>query len=113
MKKEEQKPGEGSIRKDFYAYLESQGLKMNDEIHAVVKKTFLEHARVQNDRMVKDRQDALQALHNVKWTSKDQTLIDRINEFRCPICGLKMKDRGSFEYVTECGHLPDIIIALA
>lgn len=106
---------EGQIRKDFYSYLESQGLKVNDEIHAVIKKAFLDHARVQNERMVKDRNEALNALALIKFPPKDKTILDRLNEFKCPVCGISMKKLSAKyeEYVTVCGHMSDLMIALA
>lgn len=105
----------GDVRKEMYAYLESQGLKITDEIHKEVRAKMVQHSQSDNEKAKRDVSNHLNALQNVKFTPKLQIMEDRLNDFKCPFCGLKMEKTADDQlvYVSKCGHFKNVAITYA
>lgn len=104
MNQDEMNPGR--VRKDLYAYLESEGFKVTDERHKAIKTAIVMHTNTTVAQLQKERENAVNALQNMKQVPKFQTMIDRMKKKQCTICGLALKKEGEFEYSAPCGHFP-------
>lgn len=104
---------EGAVRKEIYQYLQDQGFDLTDERHDQLKRYLIEYARVNNERVVHELNNARNAMGNMRIAPNSQTIIKRVDLFQCPVCGMDMKKRNEYEYVTQCGHLSDVMLALA
>lgn len=103
----------GLVRKDLYKYLEAEGFNVTEPRHKAISAMVKDHARRTHDATIRDRNNAVESIKNASVPVKDQTMIKRLEGFRCPVCGRDMKDRGKGEYVTQCGHLDGMMFTYA
>lgn len=103
----------GEVRKELYAYLEASGFDLTEQRHATIKKFIMEHTRIDNEK-VKDRLVYhSNALSNAGIPPKIKTIHDRLEGFKCAICGIPMVKRSEYEYITDCPHLKGIAFCYA
>jgi hypothetical protein len=96
----------GLVRKDLYAYLESQGFEMTEERHKMIKNAIVLHTNTANAAERRDRQNALDAMHNAKIKPAMATMMKRMEKKQCPMCGLDLKKISEHEYEPACNHFP-------
>lgn len=95
----------GEVRKELYAYLEAVGLKVTDEVHRRVRAFMMEHTMHENARLRKERDGAIDALHNISVMPKMKTILSRLNSGHCPACGIICTVDEHGQWSSACKHV--------
>ncbi len=104
MNQDEMNPGR--VRRDLYAYLESQGLQMTEERHKIIKNAVVLHTIAMTEKLQGERNNAISSLNSMGFPPKLETMEKRIKSNQCVVCGINLKKEAEYEYSAPCGHFP-------
>lgn len=104
----------GDIRKKMYAYLETKGLKVDNDVHNTVRLLMRQHSLIDNNKRTYKVHELINALSKATLSKDMKRVEERIRDRQCAICGIPMIEKAPHEFVAGegCPHMKGLMLTV-